>query len=149
MFMRGFFPLLLCAALFPFSVQAEDAPLPFDVPAAAPAIQRTTVVSKPAAHPVATQVKTPQAKSQRPTRLKHATRAKKPSATNVAKKQKGKRSTAVAAKKTKGTHSPALVSKKTTKLSQKRSTAKPKATVHKKQSTKQSAHKKKTFAKKH
>ncbi|AMC35068.1 hypothetical protein VN23_10825 [Janthinobacterium sp. B9-8] len=49
MFMRGFFPLLLSAVFLSFSVQAEDDPLPFDVPSAAPVIQRTSVVNKPVA----------------------------------------------------------------------------------------------------
>jgi hypothetical protein len=142
MFMRGFFPLLLCAALFPFSVQAEDAPLPFDVPSAAPVIQRTAVVSKPVAYrPVAQQPAVQPVKSHRNKRSAQATRAKKPSA--VAKKQKGTRPAAV--KKTKQIRSAAVVNKKSTKVSQKRSTVKPKGAVPKKQPT----HKKQSTVKKH
>ncbi len=142
--MRGFFPLLLCAALFPFSVQAEDAPLPFDVPSAAPVIQRTAVVSKPVAYrPVAQQPAVQPVKSHRNKRSAHATRVKKSSTASVAKKQKGTRPAVV--KKTKGIRSLAVLSKKNTKVSQKRSTVKPKGVVHKKQPT----HNKQNTVKKH
>lgn len=142
--MRVFFPLLFCAALFPFSVQAEDAPLPFDVPAAAPVIQRTTVVSKPVAYRPATQQPAVQpVKSHRNKRSAHATRVKKSNTASVVKKQKGTRPAVV--KKTKGIRSPAVLSKKNTKVSQKRSTVKPKGAVPKKQRS----HKKQNTAKKH
>jgi hypothetical protein len=133
MFMRVFF--LLCVALFPFSAQAEDAPLPFDVPSAAPVISRAPAVSKPVVHaPVAQpSVKSP--------RNKHSTR--------TAKKHKTKTTHAVTSKKAKGTHSPRVKNRSHTakagsKAHQGKKTVKPKATVHKKQPTakKQATHKK-------
>ncbi|WP_293933410.1 hypothetical protein [Iodobacter sp.] len=95
---------LLCALLISLTAYAEDAPLPFDVPSAAPVIQRTAV-SKPATRSVERQANSTKisAKSHRAAK-KHTSSAKQRSSVSGAKKHKvkGAKVNANQTKKTKG-----------------------------------------------
>lgn len=68
--MRVFAPVLICAALFSFTARAEDAPLPFDVPSAAPAIVRPAAVNKPVSQPAPVRSRLP-VRTARALRLKN------------------------------------------------------------------------------
>lgn len=121
MFMRVF--SLFCALFISFTAYAEDAPLPFDVPSAAPVIQRTAV-SKPASRSVERQANSTKmsAKSHRAGK-KHRSSAKKRSSVAGAKKHKGKVGSASRhTQSVKGQH----------KAARAKHTTKRKAVVHKK-----------------
>lgn len=135
--MRVFFPILLCAALLPFSAQAEDAPLPFDVPSAAPAIQRVPVANKTVLHSPAAR---PAVQSGR---HKHAAaRKNKKTQAGVTKKHRGKQQVATSTrqknKKTRVvTHKKAAGVQHAKKVSGHKH-----KTVHKQSAHKRPAHKK-------
>ncbi|MEJ2795322.1 hypothetical protein WAE56_18090 [Iodobacter sp. LRB] len=135
--MRVFFPILLCAALLPFSAQAEDAPLPFDVPSAAPAIQRVPVANKTVVHSPAAQP------AVKPGRHKHAAaRKNKKTQSGVTKKHKGKQQTATSTRQ-KNKKARVVTHKKGAGVqhAKKVSGAKPKS-AHKQPAHKKAAHKK-------
>ncbi|AZN36670.1 hypothetical protein [Iodobacter ciconiae] len=134
--MRVFFLVLFFAALLPFCVYAEDAPLPFDVPSAAPVIQRA-----PAANKAVPSTTKPAVKAHRNQRSARTSAGKKTSA-SVSKKRN---STTVAAK-SKGVRPREAVNKKRgAQQRRKASSAKPKVA----KPGKPPAHKQQVTRKKH